>query len=94
MTRKPSRLELRDNPTPAERRDIEHRIRLLPLMRRDAPGVVDWPGVAGRLADELAAMARRLDDDDATDADRERIARAAVVIRDYREALAAEESDG
>ena len=75
---------LRDNPPAAERRAIERRIRLLPLMQRDQPGVLDWPTLARRLADELSAMADRMADDPrATDADRERLARARAVVRDY-----------
>jgi hypothetical protein len=78
-----------DEPSDEERRAIEYRIRLLPLMRRDAPGVLDWAGMAGRLAAELRMLARRLGDDQgATDADRERIERAEVVLRDYQTAAA------
>ena len=78
---------LRDNPPAAERRDIERRIRLLPLMQRDQPGVLDWPTLARRLADELSAMAARMaDDPTATAADHERIERARAVVRDYQTA--------
>lgn len=80
-----------DNPPPAERREIEHRIRLLPLMRRDAPGVLDWPALAARLAEELGGTSQRLAAArDLTDADAEQVARAALVLRDYRRAAAAE----
>lgn len=82
-----------DNPGAEERRDIRRRIRLLPLMRRDIPGVLDWPALAGRLAAELAATSQRLAAArDLTDADAERIARASVVLRDFRTAAAAESS--
>jgi hypothetical protein len=80
-----------DNPGAEERRDIRRRIRLLPLMRRDTPGVLDWPALAARLAEELDATSQRLAAArDLTDADAERIARASVVLRDYQTAAAAE----
>ena len=80
----PTPHRLRENPPAAERRAIQRHIRLLPLMRRDRPGVLDWPTLARRLADELSAMADRMADDPrATDADRERLARARAVVRDY-----------
>ena len=73
-----------DNPTAAERAQIDRDIRLLPLCRRDAPGVLDWPALAGRLAAELAELAARLEHDPtATEADRERVQRARAVVRDY-----------
>jgi hypothetical protein len=76
-----------DNPTAAERSAIERRIALLPLMQRDAPGLLDWPALARSLADELAAMAARLAGDPlATDGDRERLERARAVVADYRTA--------
>ncbi len=76
-----------DNPTAAERQKITQRIRTLPLMRRDAPGVLDWPALAGRLAEQLGAVVQRLAAGrEMTDADAERIARAEVVLRDYRTA--------
>lgn len=79
-----------DNPTAAERQKIAQRIRTLPLMRRDALGVLDWPGLAARLAEELAATSQRLAAArDLTDADAERIARAEIVLRDYQTAATA-----
>jgi hypothetical protein len=82
-----TRQRLRDNPPAAERAAIERRIKLLPLMQRDAPGVLDWPTLARRLADELAAMAARLaDDPHATESDIERLERARAVVRDYQTA--------
>lgn len=82
----------RNDPPPEVRRDIERRIRLLPLMRRDQPGVLDWPALAARLAEELAAVAAGLAAGrDLTEADAERVARAEVVLRDYRKAATAEE---
>jgi hypothetical protein len=87
MTPPPTPWRLRDNPPAAERRAIERRINLLPLMQRDQPGVLDWPTLARRLADELAAMAARLADDPrATESDRERLERARAVVADYRTA--------
>ena len=85
------RRRIRDEPPAAERAEIARSIGLLPLMRRDQPGVLDWPGIAGRLAEELAAMAARLSDDPrATAADLERIDRASVVLRDYQTARASD----
>lgn len=75
------------DPTAAERAEIRRRTRLTPLCRRDQPGVLDWPTLARRLADELAAMAARLaDDPNATESDIERLERARAVVRDYRTA--------
>lgn len=86
-----TRRRIADNPPVAERREIEQRIRLLPLMRRDAPGVLDWPTLAGRLAEELGAMTSRVSAARGlTEADAERIARAEIVLRDFRTAAAAE----
>lgn len=83
-----------DNPPEAERRSIERRIRLLPLMRRDAPGVLDWPTLAARLAEELGATIKRLAAGcDLTDADAERIERAETALRDFRRASAADGGD-
>lgn len=83
-----------DEPTPAERLKIERHIRLLPLMRRDAPGLLDWPAIAARLAEELTTLAGRLAGaGDLTDADAERIDRASIVLRDYQLAVAAEAAD-
>lgn len=88
---KPSRRELVENPPAAERRAIKRRIRLLPLMRREAPGEIDWPLLAGRMAVELSAMVARLDGDPvASEADQERAARGHLVLRDFRAAVAAE----
>ena len=76
-----------NNPTAAERVQIERRIRLLPLMDRTAPGTLDWPTLAGRLAEELGCIAARLADvPGASDADREHVERARIVLRDYRTA--------
>ena len=87
MTPAPTPSRLRDNPPAAERRAIERRIKLLPLMLRDAPGTLDWPTLARRLADELSAMAARLaDDPQATTADIERLERARAVVADFQTA--------
>lgn len=81
-----------DNPTAAERAEIARRVRLLPMCRRDAPGVLDWPALARRLAGELEELAARLADDPrATAADQERVERARAVVADYQ--LADRESD-
>ena len=78
---------LRDEPSAAEREQIDRRKRLVHLGYRDAPGVLDWPTLARRLADELSAMAARMaDDPTATAADHERIERARAVVRDYQTA--------
>ena len=51
---------------------------------------IDWRYVAGRLAEELAAIVRRFDGDpNLTDADQDRLARAAVALREH--GLAVEE---
>jgi hypothetical protein len=87
-----TRRRIPDEPTAAERADIARRITLLPLMRRDRPGVLDWPGIAERLAEELAALSARLaGDPQASAADHERLDRAAVVLRDYRAVRAADD---
>lgn len=89
-----SRRRSADSPTAAERRDIERRIQLMPLMRRDAPGVFDWPAIAGRLAEELTATTRRLAGAaQVSEQDGEQIARAEVVLLDYRRAVAADGVD-
>jgi hypothetical protein len=81
------RQRIRDNPTAAERAAIQRRIKLLPLMQRDQPGVLDWPTLARRLADELSAMAARMaDDPHASESDRERLERARAVVADYQTA--------
>lgn len=86
-----TRRRIPDNPTAADRKEVARRIRLLPLMRRDAPGVLDWPTLAGRLAEELNATTSRLSAARGlTEADAERIARAEIVLRDFRTAAAAE----
>jgi hypothetical protein len=83
-----------NDPPPHERHDIERRIRRLPLMRHDAPGLLDWPRLAQRLAEELRIVAARLAGDPAaTDADRERIERSRAVVRDYERAAAVEKED-
>jgi hypothetical protein len=51
---------------------------------------IDWRYVADRLAEELAALVRRFDGDpNLTDADQDRLARAAVALREH--GLAVEE---
>lgn len=90
-----TRRRIADNPPAAERQEIEQRIALLPLMRRDSPGVLDWPTLAGRLAEQLAAATQRLQAARGlTDADRERIARAQIVLRDYRTLAGADDRGG
>ena len=82
-----------DEPTPAERLKIERHIELLPLMRRDAPGLLDWPAIAARLAEQLDATTKRMPAGSMTDADAEQIQRAHLVLRDYQRAVAAEAAD-
>jgi hypothetical protein len=46
---------------------------------------IDWRYVAGRLAEELTALVRRFDGDpNLTDADQDRLARAAVALREHQ----------
>lgn len=81
-----------DNPTAGERREIQRRIELLPLMRRDAPGTLDWAALAGRLAEQLSETTRRLAASPAlSEADAEQVTRAAVVLGDYQTASAADD---
>jgi hypothetical protein len=62
-------------------------------MRRDAPGVFDWPAIANRLADELTAIVSRVADlPGRTAADEERIERAAAALRDFQAASMDEHS--
>lgn len=76
-----------ENPTTDERAQIARDIAMLPLCRRDAPGVLDWPKLARRLAGELAELAARLEHDPAaTEADRERVLRARAVVADFHTA--------
>ena len=87
MTPPPPPWRLRDEPSAAERAAIERRKRLVHLGYRDAPGVLDWPTLARRLADELSAMAARLaDDPTATESDIERLQRARAVVADFKAA--------
>jgi hypothetical protein len=87
MTPPPSPWRLRDEPSAAEREQIDRRKRLVHLGYRDAPGVLDWPTLARRLAGELAELAARLSGDPyATQADHERVQRARAVVRDYQTA--------
>ena len=54
------------------------------------PTPIPWRYVADRLAEELAALVRRFDGDpNLTDADQDRLARAAVALREHQ--LAVEE---
>lgn len=63
----------------------------MPLMRRDALGAIDWPAIAGRLAEVLTATTRRLAGAaQVSEQDGEQIARAEVVLLDYRRAAATE----
>ena len=51
---------------------------------------IDWRYVADRLAEELTALVRRFDGDpNLTEADQDRLARAAVALREHQ--LAVEE---
>ena len=87
MTPSPTPWRLRDEPSAAEREQIDRRKRLVHLGYRDQPGVLDWPTLARRLADELSAMAARMADDPrASESDRERLERARAVVADFRTA--------
>ena len=87
MKRPPTPWRLRENPSLAERQEIERRKRLVHLGRRDAPGVLDWPTLARRLAGELAELAARLaGDPHATPGDLERVERARAVVADFQAA--------
>ena len=78
---------LRDEPSAAEREQIDRRKRLVHLGYRDAPGVLDWPTLARRLAGELSELAARLSGDPhATPADHERVQRARAVVADFKAA--------
>ena len=80
-------LRLRDEPSAAEREQIDRRKRLVHLGYRDAPGVLDWPTLARRLAGELAELAARLSGDPyATQADHERVERARAIVADFKAA--------
>jgi hypothetical protein len=72
-------------------RTIGEAIRLHRLIGDDTPLVIDWKWVADRLAEELTALVRRFDGDpNLTEADQDRLARAAVALREHQ--LAADES--
>jgi hypothetical protein len=61
--------------------------RVQPLNRDDGPADLNWRQVSEILAEQLDALAARLADaPDNTDADDERVARAAVALRQYRAA--------
>jgi hypothetical protein len=80
-------------PSKAEQEQLANRIHLQRLMRRDAPGVFDWPAIANRLADELTAIVARVADlPGRTAADDERIERAAAALRDFQAASMDEQS--
>ncbi len=52
------------------------------------PTPIPWRYVAGRLAEELTALVRRFDGDpNLTDADQDRLARAAVALREHQLAV-------
>ena len=71
-------------------RTIGEAIRLHRLIGDDTPLVIDWRYVADRLAEELTALVRRFDGDPAlTEADQDRLARAAVALHEHQ--LAADE---
>ena len=64
-------------------------IRMSRLAGAGADADIDWRTVAELLADQLDALAVRMADvPGLTEADRERVARAAVAIRQYRTACA------
>lgn len=64
-------------------------IRFHRLTGDDGPADLDWRQVAGVLAEQLDAMAMRLAGaPGTTPADEERVARAAVALKQYRAACA------
>jgi hypothetical protein len=68
-------------------RSIEDEIRYARLVGDDGPADLNWRQVSEILAEQLDALAARLADaPDNTDADDERVARAAVALRQYRAA--------
>ncbi len=72
-------------------RTVGELIRLHRLIGDATP--IDWRYVADRVAEELAALVRRFDGDpNLTEADQDRLARAAVALREHQ--LAAEEVAG
>ena len=80
----PTPHRLRENPPAAERRRIARRIALMPFLRRDGSGGINWHVIASRLADELRGMAARLaSDPQATPADQERVTRCRSAVHDY-----------
>ena len=66
-------------------RTIGEAIRLHRLIGDDTPLVIDWKYVADRLAEELAALVKRFDGDpNMTEADLDRLARAAVALHEHQ----------
>ncbi len=70
-------------------RSIADQIRFHRLAGDDSPFAVDWRQVADRLAGELEALSRRLAGaPGTTNADEERVARAALALKEFRTACA------
>ena len=75
-------------------RTIGEAIRLHKLVGDGSRLDVDWRYVADRLAEELAALVRRFDGDpNLTEADHDRLARAAVALQEHRLAADAVRDD-
>jgi hypothetical protein len=73
---------------PAEK-SILDAIRFARLVGGDEPTDLNWRQMAELLADELASLAMRLSGSPgATDADEERVARAALALKQFRAACA------
>lgn len=90
---KPAAGKPRKRLTAAERGEIKKRISMQRLMCRGAPGLLDWPSLASRLADELAAIKARLHAlPSLSPADLERLDRADGVLRDFKIAIEATET--
>lgn len=70
-------------------RSIFDAIRLHRLAGDDGPADLDWRQLAGLLAEQVDGLAKRLDGaPGTTDADAERVARAASALKQYHAARA------
>jgi hypothetical protein len=75
-------------------RSVFDAIRFHRMTGDDGPLAVNWRQACARMAEELEALSRRLDGSPGNSrADEERIARAALVLREYRAACAELDND-
>lgn len=75
-------------------RSVFDAIRFHRLTGDDGPTAIDWRQVAARMAGELDALSQRLAGaPGTTSADEERVARAGLVLREYRAACAELDDD-